>query len=548
MTKSAQEQIANEITWKWGLRFDLAVARLLLAGENPDFVHGLSASTVVDRLFCWLDSRGVMEKLWSLKGNGIQRKGLPYGIYVMLYFLRCLARIPSQNALPSLLSSDVGLMEKIGFNAHDLSCGMTQRGESKRVGARENLPLDPEAMSENIVKLDLEEVRTFFSDMLKMVWAGLPDVPSKLMVVVDGTFIEMGPTAKGAGVTTRTKQVRTREGMKSVTETIIGFKMVWMWVPALGLPLAVAFTTAETDEREFVEGLLREAQAVLGKRGHIDTILVDRGYIAGPAMWALAKDGIRFVVPARHNMNIHDEAVQAAKQDGAGLPVHRQSRTRTRTIRTKKGLKEVSRTMEVVGVEGCRTWETYAAKEDVDENGHRDRNKKDFEPNHLNAIVLTHDDEREECDFVLLTNGSVRRPFTVYDDYDERSRIENEGHREMKQRWFLEHPVQRNAKAAELHVLFVVLAYTLTQAFRLWEEEQLTEMGKERPTTLGRYIRKLEADNRDRVIVFIENQYGVYFASEVFLLLGRKVKHPHPRGAQTLEELMERLERTQSPV
>jgi hypothetical protein len=548
MTESAQDQIANEITWKWGLRHDLLVGKLLVEGENPDFVHGLSASTVVDRLFCWLGFMGVMKKLWSLKGKGIQREGLPFGTYVLLYFLRCLARLPSQNSLPAHLFSDVGLMEKAGFNAHDIAFGMTRRGDSKREGLRENLPLDPEAMSENIVKLDLEEVRAFFRDTLKLVWAGSPFVPKKLMVVVDGTFIEVGPTAKGAGVTSRTKQVRTREGMKSVTETIIGFKMVWMWVPALGLPLAVAFTTAETDEREFVEGLLRDAQEVLGKRGQIDTILVDRGYIAGPAMWALAKDGIRFIVPARHDMKIYEEAVEAAKQNGAGLTIHRQSRTRTRTIRTKEGVKEVSRSMEVVGVEGARTWETYAAKEDVDENGHRDRNKKGFEPNHLNAVVLTHDDDRDECDFVLLTNGSVQRPFTVYDDYDERSPIENQGHREMKQRWFLENPVQRNAKAAELHVLFVVLSYTLTQAFRLWEEAQLTKIADERPSTLGKYIRKLEAENRDRVIVFIEDQYGIYYTSELLLLLGRKVKHPHPRAAKTLEDLMERLERAAVPL
>jgi hypothetical protein len=247
-------------------------------------------------------------------------------------------------------------------------------------------------------------------------------------------------------------------------------------------------------------------------------------------------------------MKIYAEAVEAARQDGSGLHVHRQRRTRIQTTYTKKGAKkDVSRTVEVVGVEGCRTWETYAAKEEVDKNGHRDRNKKDFEPNHLNAVVLTQDDDRDNCDFVLLTNGSVQRPFTVYDDYDERSRIENEGHREMKQHWFLERPVQRNAKAVELHVLFVVLAYALTQAFRLWEEGQLAKMGDERPSTLGKYVRKLEAENRDRVIVFIENQYGIYYTSELLLLLGRKVKHPHPQGAQTLEELMKRLERAAPP-
>jgi hypothetical protein len=66
------------------------VGRLLLGGENPDAAYGLSASTVVDRLFCWLGSMGVIERIWSLKGKGVKRPSLPFGTYVMLYFLRCL--------------------------------------------------------------------------------------------------------------------------------------------------------------------------------------------------------------------------------------------------------------------------------------------------------------------------------------------------------------------------------------------------------------------------------------------------------------------------
>ena len=71
-------------------------------------------------------------------------------------------------------------------------------------------------------------------------------------------------------------------------------------------------------------------------------------------------------------------------------------------------------------------------------------------PPKINAVVLTRGDGREEPDFVLMTHGRVRQPFTVFDDYDERSRIENQGQRELKQSWFLAHPVQRTAKAAEL--------------------------------------------------------------------------------------------------
>lgn len=196
----------------------------------------------------------------------------------------------------------------------------------------------------------------------------------------------------------------------------------------------------------------------------------------------------------------------------------------------------------MVGVEGCRTFETYAPADDVDDNGHKDRHKKSFEPNRINAVVLTREDERDKVDLVLLTNGSVRRPFVAFDDYDDRSRIENEINRELKQRWFIERPPKRTAKAAELHVLFVMLAFAVTQGFRLWEEQQITEDDETGTSTLGEYERKLHKDNQNRVIVFIDDEYGIFYTSEYSLLLGRRVRDPAPGAAATLDDLMYRLE------
>jgi hypothetical protein len=139
----------------------------------------------------------------------------------------------------------------------------------------------------------------------------------------------------------------------------------------------------------------------------------------------------------------------------------------------------------------------------------------------------------------------VDHPFIPLDDYDDRSLIENQGHREMKQRWFLESPVQRTAKAAEIHVLFVVLAYAVTQAFRLWEEAQIRQEVGGRSSTLGEYVRKLEKENFDKIIVFVGEEYGIYHASELAMLCGTRVKKPNPKGASNLEELMSRLEKAE---
>ena len=100
----AQERIAEDLAWQWAVRADLSVARHLLGGEEPDGVYSIGVSTVTDRFCCWLDEIGALGELASMSGVGIKRQ-------VILYFLRCLARCPSQNSLPDTLFSDIGLMK-----------------------------------------------------------------------------------------------------------------------------------------------------------------------------------------------------------------------------------------------------------------------------------------------------------------------------------------------------------------------------------------------------------------------------------------------------
>jgi len=543
MHGSAIDRIANEITWRWSIRQDLSVARHLREGEEVDGVYGISAATIVDRLFCWLEALGLWERLGAMKGEGVKRQVIAYSRYIVLYFVRCLARLGSQNTLPTHLFSDMALMDRLGFNAQMLQEGITHRGAWRRQGPRKNLPLDPEAMSKNIVKLSLPEVRELVRWVLKQIWANLPVVPKKLLGAIDGTFVEVGKSAKGAGRASRQSKVRTKEGVKESIDTVFGFKMVWLWETSVGLPLSVAFGTAEEDEKKFVAGLLQDAREVLGEQGRLGTVVVDRGFLSGPGLWALKEAGIRFIIPAKHDMRVYTDARRIAEQSVSGWRLHVASRERPAMGRARrKGMQ--TQGMEVVGVEGLRSFETYAPAEQVEAGEHRHRHRKDFRTNSLNAVVLMREDGREKADLVLLTNGPVDHPFTVFDDYDERSLIENQGHRELKQRWCLESPVQRNAKAAEIHVLFVVMAYAVTQGYRLWEEAQIRQEEGGEASTLGEYVRKLEKENFDKLIVFVGETYGIYYAGEFAMLLGVRLKKPNPRGASNLEELMIRLEGT----
>lgn len=515
----------------------------MLAGAEPDGLYGISDARIVDHFLFYVEELGVGDALRRLRPEGVRREVIPAELYVVLYFLRCLARIPSQEALPELLFSDAALMLRLGFNAHQVELGVTKRGSSRRKGPRRNAPVDPEAISKNVGRLDLDAVRAFVRFVLKALWAKHPVVSSKGLFVIDGSFIEPGESTPGSGRTSRSKSVRTTDGIKTVNEVTVGFKMVWLWSVETGLPVAVAFGTAEVDERPFVAELVREANEVLAGRCTIGTLLIDRGFLSGPGLWALHEAGIRFVIPARHDLQVYEEARRASTNEVPTHVVHRGSRTRTEKHRAVGGgkLLEEARTTQAVGVEGCSTLTTYAPVEAVGDGAHRRRYRKDFVSNRINAVVLTREDGRKKVDLVLLTNGPVQRPLAVLDDYDERSRIENQGHRELKQSWYLERPPQRTAKATEIHVLFVLVAYALTSGYRAWLDAQVRQEDVGQSATLGEHVRRVEAENRDKLLVFVGDAYGIFYSSEYSMLLGRTVKRPNPKAASTVEVLLDRL-------
>ena len=468
MEHTGSELIVDALTWQSAVRSDLRVAEALLAGDEPDGVYGISHSRIVDHFLFFIDELGVGDALRALVPVGVKRKTIPPELYTVLYFLRCLARIPSQEALPELLFSDTALMLRMGFNAHQIEFGITQRGATRREGPRQNAPVDPEAISKNVAKLDLEAVRKLVTLALKALWASHPVVPQKGLFIIDGSFVEPGESTKGAGKTSRSRSVRTTEGTKTVKEWTVGFKMVWMWSAETGLPVAIGFGTAEQDERPFVPDLLRQAREVLGDRAAIGTVLIDRGFLDGPDLWALNEAGIRFVIPARHDLRVYAEARRAAANEVPTHRLHTQSRTRTVRHRPEGGRGKLiaeERTTEAIGVEGCTTFTTYTPATDVERSEHKRLHRRDF----------------------------------------------------------------------------VVLAYALTQGYRAWLDAQVRQEDAGKPQTLGGYVRRIEAENRDKLLVFVGDTYGIFYSCEFSMLLGRRVRQPNPKAAPNVDALMARL-------
>ena len=96
---------------------------------------------------------------------------------------------------------------------------------------------------------------------------------------------------------------------------------------------------------------------------------------------------------------------------------------------------------------------------------------------------------------MFLTNAPVAKPLQPFDDYDDRSLIENCCIKEAKQQWSLKHPPQKTARAVRVHVMFTLLMFALATAYRLQCEQE--EAGAE-PIGWQRWRRQLLEQTRSR--------------------------------------------------
>ena len=147
--------------------------------------------------------------------------------------------------------------------------------------------------------------------------------------------------------------------------------------------------------------------------------------------------------------------------------------------------------------------------------------KKDYEPIPLNAVVVKEWDNNippVDKQVVLVTNISVKDPFISFDRYDDRSLIENNLFREVKQNRHFEHPPKKTREGVCVHVYMVMDMKALTGAFLKWQEEQLQLEAMGKQSTWQMYRRKLKVLNRNKLIVFADSYFGIFPSHEVFML------------------------------
>jgi Transposase DDE domain len=523
-----RQNLAERLCWEVARRDDRRVARRLDRKQVIDGVYRLDEGALLDDFFHYLENVGVMALLADIHGTAMQREMVPFVQYVLLYGLKTLFGIESMNALPALLFSDEALMQLVGFNAQQVRQGICQRGATKRQGERAPGPICPETLARHLVKVNVRDLEAVFNGAIRaLARAGV--FGAKVTGIADGTDLETTERYVGCGQVTRQVRQEDKQGrVHEIEVTAYGWKVRLLVDAVTKIPLAVKVGQIDEHETHWTRALVTQARANLAGAARLHKIVFDRGFLDGTDLWWLDQQGIRFVVPAKTNMAVTvDARAHAAAGEGLshGRRVYTVRHGQGKTARTER------LTTEVVGITGLTTYDQYGTVEH-----RRHANRRDFQPNPLNAVVVRRWHGRDYGPggkTVLLTKASVQQPLQPFDDDDDRRLIENCCIKEAKPQWELGHPPQKTARAVRVHVVFTVLMFALATAYRLQGEQAAT--GGE-PVGWQRWRRQLLAHTRNLVIVF-EGAYGIFHLAEYSLLSGVKLKDVPP-GIGTLPEIL----------
>lgn len=561
-----QEQTATEIRqtlleqldWQVAERDDERVAQLLYAGEAADGVHTLDEAGLLDEFFAFLEESQVLSFWKTYEIGAIQRVFLPTIYFLLLYGSRVLFGINSINALPVLLFSNVAVMTLIGFNARLVKEGMSKRGQRQRTDVRPYVLMDPQTLAETICKSSLSELEKLFNGTIRCL-AQYGIFMAEMMVAMDGTGIETTAHFSGCGCQKVTEWKTDRKGLRvEVVSLVYGWRLIALIDLTTLIPVAIKIVQIQASESPYLIELVKQAQANLAPYSRIVTLVADRAYIDGDGLYQLDQMHIRFVVIAKKNMAAYGTALCKAVEADTYYE-------RTQTVRRGQGRDQTQETRltRLQLVTDIRTWDSYRPPP-VEGKQLRFADRPA-----LNAVIVRiWDNKALDTPRILLTNQAVDNPWLLFDLYDDRSWIENGLFRNSKQFWHLARWFpQRNQAGVQTHLTFVMLITALATAFRLWTKansaenasldlpEPLFSFQTVQRTTglitpdpsplpsathlavsasaddpppyshhllLGigplRWQQELKRNNRDKLIVFFGNTYGI-FDLPVFLTL-----------------------------
>ena len=342
--------------------------------------------------------------------------------------------------------------------------------------------------------------------------------PQKIHAACDATLYETTSKFKGCGCVTHKVKVKARGyrkvgELKEISVTLYGWKVWAIYEIKTGIPLAIKIDTIEKPDNLHILRVLEQAKENVKPSSRIDSLVIDRGFLDGKVLYQIDQQGIEFVIPLKRSMEATKDARQLALDSENFPPVTREVEL-VHGYGKKKYTEKVITTL--VGVPDLLTCDWFNP-----EGSKANTTKKDYEPIPLNAVVVKQWDNQIpplEKQVVFITNVDVKDPFIAFDRYDDRSLIENKLFREVKQNWHFEHPPKKTKQGVFVQVYMIMAMKALTTAYLKWQEEQLKLEALGKPSTWQMYRRKLKVINRNKLIVFVGECFGIFPSHEVFML------------------------------
>ena len=534
--KELEKNIVDKLSWKMAERDEKKVAKEMHEGKEIDEIYGLDEIGLLDGFYQWLEEIGAVELIKKITPEGIQRVLVPFFQFVMLYLLKIIFGVSSMNSLPQLLFSNVAAMVMVGFNAYQVENGVCNRGKSKN--GNNGGPICDDALSRNIVKIPLKVIEKFFNGVVRLL-AKNGMFPKTISVSIDPTDIQTTSEYEGCGSVTRKKRVKDKTGaVKEIEITVFGWKLMAVFYGRLKIPLAAKLLKIQESENNYTIEMVKMAQKNLGNYSRIKRVVMDRGHLDGKDLWWLAEQGIEYVVPAKANMAVTEDARALAEEEIKNNSSYVQSRTR----KVKRGIGKESHwenlTTTVVGIKGLTTYDQYGP-----EGFDKDADKKSFKPNKINAVVIIEWEGKKyprDKWTVYLTNMHVYKPLKAFDEYDDRSIIENCLFKEAKTGWHIKNSPQKTEQAMAIHIFFTLAIFALTNAYRAWCKKQ-EELIDDEFQGLGieRWRQEIKRKGKNKGVVFIGSTYGIFWLAEIMTISGIKVKRM-PKQVGTRQEILAR--------
>jgi hypothetical protein len=486
--------------WRHLTRDQREVAKRLTAGQI-DLVT-LSGWGVVSSFLAFLDELSFFAVL-DLEGSGFKRVLIPIARLILTYQLKIFLGIGSINLVPTKLFREIALLRLIGYTTTQMRVGFCQRGKLT-VG-----PMHKNTLADAVERLSADEL----ADLLNRTAQRLAErgffAASKGHFALDASDLPTTAKYGGAGLLKKAEKKITRD--KQVVEIerwVYGFQVFIVYEVRLRLVVAATVVPIQERETRHTLALVRQAIDNLGP-GVLRVLLLDRGFLDGADLWVLKHQwGIDVVVPSKDTMRVTADARGLCRRDADGASIFPQERAGTQKV-AKDGPLTWDGQVSAVGVAELRSYDQYG------DAAHAQRaNRTDFVGNALNAVVVTRWQGKayprgEEK--VFLTSLPVTQPLAVLDLYDLRSLIENTAFRELKQGWQLGSYPKKTAAAVRAHVFLTLVTFTLANAFRTQQGQDLAHHG----------IRRQRAEEASgKVIIFAAEYYAIFDIEEVVILLG----------------------------